>query len=136
MKAYGEHNVPGLLQLAITIKEKRAKAILQLHHGGSESLIGYISEKQMVSPSGIVASLYEDSTDDYVPRALEHEEILSTIRDFGRATEIAIRAGFDGVEIMEPRGTCFNIFFRIFKSANRYVGRDIRKADVLSVSCY
>lgn len=111
MKAYGEHNIPGLTQLANKIKEKGAKAILQLHHGGSESLIGYISERRMVSPSGIVASLYKDSSDDYVPRALEHEEILSTIQDFGRATEIAIRAGFDGVEIHGANGYLIQQFF-------------------------
>jgi len=111
MKAYGEHNIPGLSQLANKIKEKGAGAILQLHHGGSESLIGYISERRMVSPSGIVASLYKDSSDDYVPRALEHEEILSTIQDFGRATEIAIRAGFDGVEIHGANGYLIQQFF-------------------------
>lgn len=124
MKAYGEHNIPGLTQLDNKIKEKGAKAILQLHHGGSESLIGYISERRMVSPSGIVASLYKDSSDDYVSRALEHEEILSTIQDFGRATEIAICAGFDGVEIHGANGYLIQQFFRDIQIFEQICGEE------------
>lgn len=111
MKAYGEQNTSGLTNLAATIKEKGAKAILQLHHGGSESLIGYIDDKQMVSPSGIVASIYKDAGEVYIPRPLTHEEILSTIQDFGRATMMAIDAGFDGVEIHGANGYLIQQFF-------------------------
>ncbi|MFJ8519478.1 NADH-dependent flavin oxidoreductase [Lysinibacillus xylanilyticus] len=111
MKVYGEQNISGLTKLAATIKEKGAKAILQLHHGGSESLIGYIDDKQMVSPSGVVASIYKDADEVYIPRALTHEEILSTIQDFGRATMMAIHAGFDGVEIHGANGYLIQQFF-------------------------
>lgn len=111
MKAYGEQNILGLTNLAATIQEKGAKAILQLHHGGSESLIEYIDEKQMVSPSGIVASIYKDADEVYIPRTLTHEEILSTIQDFGRATMMAIHVGFDGVEIHGANGYLIQQFF-------------------------
>jgi len=111
MKAYGEQNILGLTKLAATIQEKGAKAILQLHHGGSESLIGYIDDKQMVSPSGVVASIYKDADEVYIPRTLTHEEILSTIQDFGRATRMAIHAGFDGVEIHGANGYLIQQFF-------------------------
>ncbi|MED3804943.1 NADH-dependent flavin oxidoreductase [Lysinibacillus xylanilyticus] len=111
MKVYGEQNISGLTKLATTIQEKGGKAILQLHHGGSESLIGYIDDKQMVSPSGIVASIYKDEDEVYIPRALTHEEILSTIQDFGRATKMAIHAGFDGVEIHGANGYLIQQFF-------------------------
>ncbi|MFJ8355858.1 NADH-dependent flavin oxidoreductase [Bacillus paramycoides] len=111
MKAYGEQNISGLTKLAATIQEKGAKAILQLHHGGSESLIGYIDDKQMVSPSGVVASIYKDADEVYIPRTLTHEEILSTIQDFGRATMMAIHAGFDGVEIHGANGYLIQQFF-------------------------
>ncbi|WP_025784614.1 NADH-dependent flavin oxidoreductase [Sporosarcina sp. D27] len=111
MKAYGEQNISGLTNLAATIQEKGAKAILQLHHGGSESLIGEIGDKQMVSPSGVVASIYKDKEDAYIPRTLTHEEILSTIQDFGQATMMAICAGFDGVEIHGANGYLIQQFF-------------------------
>ncbi|MGF9979106.1 NADH-dependent flavin oxidoreductase [Viridibacillus arvi] len=111
MKAYGEQNISSLTNLAAIIQEKGAKAILQLHHGGSESLIGYIDDKQMVSPSGVVASIYKDSEEVYIPRTLTHEEILSTIQDFGRATMMAIHAGFDGVEIHGANGYLIQQFF-------------------------
>lgn len=111
MKAFGEQNNVGLSKLATTIQEKGAKAILQLHHGGSESLIGYIGEKQMVSPSGVVASIYKDAGEEYIPRALTHEGIRSTIQDFGHATKMAINAGFDGVEIHGANGYLIQQFF-------------------------
>ncbi|MFJ7406525.1 MULTISPECIES: NADH-dependent flavin oxidoreductase [unclassified Lysinibacillus] len=111
MKAYGEQNISGLANLAATIQEKGAKAILLLHHGGSESLIGYIEDKQMVSPSGVVASIYKDAGEAYIPRTLTHEEILSNIQDFGQATIMAILAGFDGVEIHGANGYLIQQFF-------------------------
>ena len=38
------------------------------------------------------------------PRALEHHEVLGVIDDFKRATENAVRAGFDGVEVHAASG--------------------------------
>ena len=111
MKVYGEDSIPGLTELAKTIKVDGAKAILQLHHGGSESLPGYTGGQQMVSPSGVVASVYKEAGEAYIPRPLSDEEIHATIRDFGHATKIAIQSGFDGVEIHGANGYLIQQFF-------------------------
>lgn len=47
---------------------------------------------------------------------MTHEEILETIRDFGQAAHIAIRAGFDGVEIHGANGYLIQQFFSPFSN--------------------
>ena len=116
MKAYGEEAIDGLTKLSTIIKEKGAKAILQLHHGGSESLPGYTHGERLVSPSGVTATVYERCGWEYHPREMTHEEILETIRDFGQAAHIAIRAGFDGVEIHGANGYLIQQFFSPFSN--------------------
>ncbi|MGW6666470.1 NADH-dependent flavin oxidoreductase [Peribacillus sp. NPDC055009] len=111
MKVYDEQSIAGLTELSKTIKSKGAKAILQLHHGGSESLPSCTGREKMVSPSGIIASVYKGMGEEYIPRSMSHTEILSTIQDFGRATRHAIRSGFDGVEIHGANGYLLQQFF-------------------------
>lgn len=111
MKVYDEQSIAGLTQLSITIKSKGAKAILQLHHGGSDSLPSCTGGERMVSPSGIIASVYKEMGGEYIPRPMSHTEIISTIQDFGRATRHAIRSGFDGVEIHGANGYLLQQFF-------------------------
>ncbi|MFJ8218076.1 NADH-dependent flavin oxidoreductase [Bacillus cereus] len=111
MKVYDKQSISGLTDLANSIKEKGTKAILQLHHGGSESLPGYTGGEQMVSPSGVVASIYKEVGEEYIPRELSQDEIVSTIQDFGRATYLAIQSGFDGVEIHGANGYLIQQFF-------------------------
>lgn len=111
MKVYDEQSIAGLTQLSKTIKSKGAKAILQLHHGGSDSLPSCTGGERMVSPSGIIASVYKEMGGEYIPRPMSHTEIISTIQDFGRATRHAIRSGFDGVEIHGANGYLLQQFF-------------------------
>ncbi|PJN90454.1 NADH-dependent flavin oxidoreductase [Bacillus sp. mrc49] len=111
MKVYDEQSIAGLTQLSRIIKAKGAKAILQLHHGGSESLPSCTGGEKMVSPSGIIASVYKEGDGEYKPRSMCHSEVLSTIQDFGRATLHAIRSGFDGVEIHGANGYLLQQFF-------------------------
>ncbi|MFD9628863.1 NADH-dependent flavin oxidoreductase [Peribacillus muralis] len=111
MKVYDEQSIAGLTQLSKTIKSNGAKAILQLHHGGSESLPSFTGGERMVSPSGIIAGVYKERGGEYMPRSMSQTEILSTIQDFGRATRHAIRSGFDGVEIHGANGYLLQQFF-------------------------
>ncbi|GLX67600.1 NADH-dependent flavin oxidoreductase [Paenibacillus glycanilyticus] len=87
--------IPGLTRLANTIKEKGAKAILQIFHGGRRVPPALVPNGDVVSASAVAAT----ESPDVVPRELTHEEIESIIRDFGETTRRAALAGFDGVEI-------------------------------------
>ncbi|MCW9733012.1 NADH-dependent flavin oxidoreductase [Avibacterium sp. 20-15] len=85
--AIGQENLPRLTALAERIKKQNAKAILQIHHGGARAAdFGLI--KHPLAPSAINQA-----------KALEDSEIHAIINAFGQATELALQAGFDGIEI-------------------------------------
>ena len=87
--------IPGLRQLAESLKAEGAKAILQIFHAGRMSPPDLVPQNQPVSASA-VAPVREGAV---TPRALETEEVEAIIETFGEATRRAIEAGFDGVEI-------------------------------------
>ena len=87
--------IPSLSRLASTIKRNGTKAILQLFHAGRMTDTAILRGTQPVSPSAIAA----ERPDAETPRELTHDEILVLIEDFKKATERAIKSGFDGVEI-------------------------------------
>lgn len=87
--------IPGLRQLAESLKAEGAKAILQIFHAGRMSPPELVPNEQPVSASA-VAPVREGAA---TPRALETEEVEAIIEAFGEATRRAIEAGFDGVEI-------------------------------------
>ncbi|QPB41914.1 NADH-dependent flavin oxidoreductase [Rodentibacter haemolyticus] len=85
--AISSHNLPRLTQLADLIKSQGAKAILQIHHGGIRAS-DYNQTAEPVAPTAMNNA-----------KALAESEIEQIIKAFGQATELAIQAGFDGVEI-------------------------------------
>lgn len=88
--AFSENHLESLTRIAKMLQSQGAKAILQIHHGGDKALAELLNGHDKVAPS------------DYPElgaRALLETEIIEIIQGFGRATDLAIRAGFDGVEI-------------------------------------
>ncbi|MNI86214.1 NADH oxidase [compost metagenome] len=69
---------------------------MQIFHAGRKSNSKILRGTQPQSASAIAAAYPKDSE---TPRELTSEEIESIIEDFGDATERAIKAGFDGVEL-------------------------------------
>lgn len=93
--AHSDEMLPSLKQMASTIQEQGAKAILQIYHGGRMCPPTIVPNGQPVSASAIAA----ERPDAVVPREMTAAEIVETIKSFGAATRRAIEAGFDGVEI-------------------------------------
>lgn len=93
-----EADLEGLKRLAQTIKQNGALAIIQIHHGGARSLPKYVPNGDVKAPSDIEDYGYGQSQ-KHSSRAMTAEEVMQSIKDYGHATELAIRAGFDGVEI-------------------------------------
>lgn len=95
ISAKSDYYLPSLTRLANSIKAGGAKAILQLHHGGRMNALGLYENQDIVSASNIKALRSNAST----PRALETEEVYETVEDFKQAMILAIKAGFDGIEL-------------------------------------
>ncbi|GCF92526.1 NADH-dependent flavin oxidoreductase [Enterococcus florum] len=92
---YEDRFIPKLSKLAAAIKRNGTKAILQIFHGGRMTNSQILRGAQPVSASAVAA----ERPNAEVPRALESHEILRLIQSFKQATQRAIAAGFDGVEL-------------------------------------
>lgn len=95
ISAKSEYHLDSLKRLANSIRKGGAKSVLQLHHGGRMSAPNLFEGQRVVAPSAVKA--LRDNL--LVPEELTHSEIVEIIEDFKNATLLAIKAGFDGVEI-------------------------------------
>jgi len=104
--------IPSLQRVAFSIKEKGAKAIIQLYHGGRLAVPHLIPNGETVSASNVAP--HRDRgfySIDQAPRSLSEEEIIDLIKAFGDATRRAIEAGFDGIELHGASGYIIQQFF-------------------------
>lgn len=99
--AYDDSHLSSLTETANIIKQGGAKAILQIHHGGYQSLPQF---GEVIAPSAI-------DNGKHTARAMTTDEILAVIDGFGKATDLAIQAGFDGVEIHGANNYLIQQFF-------------------------
>ena len=90
-----ERYVESMKRLAKSIQKEGALAILQIHHGGRMNQPDIYPNQDIVSASAIKANREYAVT----PRALKTSEVYDVIDEFVNATKLAMKAGFDGVEI-------------------------------------
>lgn len=88
-EAINETYFPSLRKVAEILRNQGTKAILQIHHGGRLALPN-------VNKNDIIAPSYDSETK---AREITTDEIDKLIQAFGNAADLAIQAGFDGVEI-------------------------------------
>lgn len=101
--AYDDGFVESLRQLAEAAKSGGAPAVLQIFHAGNKAVQDLVPGGKLVSASAVAAHPGAFNSPDK-PRALNQDEIKSTIAAFGQATRRAIDAGFDGVELHGAHG--------------------------------
>ena len=101
-RALSEKDIPSLAERAKIVKDQGALAICQIVHGGLFRNKQY-SGKTSLSPSAEVGNkelekmgILNDNTRN---KDLTNEDVLRIIKDFAYATEFAIKAGYDGIEI-------------------------------------
>ena len=77
-------------------------AINQIHHGGSLAKKEFSGLSPVVPSAEIVNKELEKKgqlTEETKVKELSDTEIKRLINDFAKATEISIKAGYDGIEI-------------------------------------
>jgi len=102
----GDFTLPGLSELADTIKRHGARAAIQLYHAGR---LGYptYSGFRAIGPS---PTLYPAANPPTTPHELTCEEIGKIIDLYARAAARAKEAGFDGVEVHAAHGYLISQF--------------------------
>ena len=101
-RALNEQDIPSLSERAKIIKDQGALAICQIVHGGLFGNRQY-SGKTPLCPSAEVGNKELEKMgilcDDNRNHDATNEDILRIIKDFANATELSIKAGYDGIEI-------------------------------------
>ncbi len=101
-RTLNENDIPSLAERAKIVKDQGALAICQIVHGGLFGNKQY-SGKTPLSPSAEVGNKELEKmgilNDDTRNQDLTNEDILRIIKDFAYATELSIKAGYDGIEI-------------------------------------
>ena len=87
-------------RITLAVHDSGAKILLQILHAGR-----YAYHPLSVSASSIKAPI-----NPFRPRALSSRGVEATIADFGRCTQLAREAGYDGVEVMGSEGYLLNQF--------------------------
>ena len=100
-EATGENCLDSLKETAQIIQKQGAKAILQIHHGGSKAM-AELNRRDKISASASEKDGAREAS------AAEVEELIAS---FAQAADLALRAGFDGVEIHGANGYLIQQFY-------------------------
>ena len=123
--------IPSLRSVASSIKEKGAKAVLQIFHGGRLAVPHLIPNGETVSASSVAPRLDRGFYSvDKAPRSLSDEEVVQLIQDFGEATRRAIEAGFDGLNFTGQLVILFNNFSLLILILEQIAGEEALKNDL------
>lgn len=95
---YNDESLPGLTALASRIKNGGARAVIQLHHAGRET-VAVMAGGQPVAPSPVPCP-----ADRETPHEFSTQEVYELIQDYIDAAMRAKKAGFDAVEIHAAHG--------------------------------
>ena len=114
---YNDQQVDAWKTVTDAVHAKGSKIALQLMHSGRISHPLNLPEgAQVVAPSAIVAAgtIWTDqkgAVPHPTPREMTTEDIKQTIAEFVRASENAVKAGFDAVELHGANGYLLEQFF-------------------------
>ena len=114
---YTDEQVAGWKKVVDAVHAKGGKMVLQLWHVGRISHPSLLPNHVLpVAPSAIKPAgqlyTYDGMVDFVEPRALEASELPALVADYAHATQCALDAGFDGVEIHSANGYLLDQFLR------------------------
>ncbi len=113
---YTTEQIAAWQQVTEAVHGKGGKIFLQLWHCGRVSHTSLLNGKQPVAPSAIAGTgtLHTPvgKVKLEVPQALETDQILEIIEQFGQAAKNAQQAGFDGIELHGAFGYLIDQFLQ------------------------
>jgi 2,4-dienoyl-CoA reductase (NADPH2) len=117
-----EAQLEGHIELVSAIRKAGAAACLQLQHGGPGVKRSLVEGGVAVGPSDVLS---RRDPGRRTARALTHGEIEHLIECFGRTAELAMRAGYQGIELHGAHGYLLTTFLSpLFNHRNDEWGGD------------
>jgi N-ethylmaleimide reductase len=126
-QGYGWFGSPGIYteehskqwkNIVDAVHNRGGRMFLQLWHQGRTSHTSYHKNAEIVGPSAIavpkgkVRDANNHETSYQVPRALKTEEVPKIVQDYKKSAELAMKAGFDGVEVHSANGYLIDQFLQ------------------------
>ena len=113
---YTDAQIAGWKKVTDAVHAIGGKIVIQLWHVGRISHPSLLNGELPVAPSAIKpagkAFTYKGLVDYVEPRALDASELPAIVQDYVHATQSALKAGFDGVEIHAANGYLLDQFLR------------------------
>lgn len=114
---YNDAQIAGWKKITDAVHAKGGKIVIQLWHVGRISHPSLLPDNATpVAPSAIKpagkAFTYQGLQDYVQPRALDKSELPAIVQDYVHATQCALAAGFDGVEVHSANGYLLDQFLR------------------------
>src|SRR3989338_362929 len=114
---HSAEQIAGWKQVTDSVHARGGRIFMQLWHVGRISHPSLLPDNALpVAPSAIrtagQAFTYQGLRDFVTPRALETEEIPTLVADYRKASENALAAGFDGIEVHAANGYLLDQFLR------------------------
>ena len=134
---YTDAQVAGWKKVTDAVHAKGGKIVIQLWHVGRISHPSLLNGATPVAPSAVKpagkAFTFQGLVDYVEPRALDVSELPGIVADYVHATQCALKAGFDGVEIHSANGYLLDQFLRdgTNKRADNYGGSIENRARLL-----
>lgn len=100
---YTDNLIPALSELSKSVHQEGGKIVVQINHGGVQCDKDVLAEP-------IAPSMIEDSRRGQTSRAMNLEEIETTIDAYAQAARRVKEAGFDGVQIHAAHGYLISQF--------------------------
>lgn len=112
---YSDAQVEGWKKVTKRVHDNGGKIFIQLWHVGRISHPDFHNGALPLSASAINPNAKsftpQGFKDTVTPKEMTVNDIKTTVKDFQKAAENAIKAGFDGVEIHSSNGYLFHQFF-------------------------
>ena len=136
---YNEAHVAGWKRVTDRVHKKKGTIFLQMWHMGRQSHSSFQSTREIVSASALRLESGHTRDAKYVqaeyetPRALETHELSGVVESYRHGAELAMKAGFDGVEIHGANGYLIDQFLQSCsnKRTDKYGGSFENRARLL-----
>ncbi len=125
---YSDDHLPGLERLSKVFRDAGVHAVLQLSHGGRQTVQQLIGEREVLAPSAIYSRAMK-----LTPKEMSPKEIKEVIDAFVAAAGRAQKSGFHGVQLHAAHGYLLSNFLSPFCNTRTddYGGSTERRTKIL-----